>query len=405
MSDPSAPSTASRPTFPVLDTLRFVGAIAVLTTHVGFHTGEYVQNGTFGVWLARLDVGVALFFVLSGFLLSRPFVENASRGWPAPHAPTYFRKRAARILPLYLVTVLAALTIIPENAEDGWQRWVSSVLLLDSYWLAELPHGLTHMWSLTAEVTFYALLPLLMWMVAARGSLNAVRLVLGGGLCVAVSVAWHLGVGYWLAEQTGAQTGLWLPGYLTWFVVGITIAYIDVERSDSSKRSSWTGRVAALGSQPGVCWTFALGLMLVASTELAGPTLLQSPSSWEALTKHLLYAAIGGLIVLTGVFASPRGGYARVMSWAPLRHLGHISYGIFCIHMLLLITVVFPLAGVEEFSGQGLRVWVVALVLSVIAAELLYRCVELPAMRRWGSTSTRRSAAAEATAQAPSASS
>ena len=59
-------------TFPVLDTMRAVGALAVLTTHVAFWAGDYQRHGAWGSFLARLDVGVAIFFVLSGFLLSRP---------------------------------------------------------------------------------------------------------------------------------------------------------------------------------------------------------------------------------------------------------------------------------------------------------------------------------------------
>ncbi len=64
--------------FPHLDSLRAVGALAVLTTHAAFWGGEYTDNGTAGRFLARLDVGVALFFVLSGFLLSRAWLQAAA---------------------------------------------------------------------------------------------------------------------------------------------------------------------------------------------------------------------------------------------------------------------------------------------------------------------------------------
>lgn len=406
---PAPPTTATSvhdPTvFPVLDSLRFLGALAVLTTHVAFQSGEYLRNGTLGVVLSRLDVGVAIFFVLSGFLLSRPYVHRAALAEPQRSTRVYLRKRLARIMPLYVVTVLLAMALVPQNAQDGAPRWLASLLLLDSYLFAELPHGLTHMWSLTAEVTFYLLLPGLMWLMgAATGRLRPRRVAAVLLSLTVVALAWHAGLGEAIGNTTQAEPGIWLPAYLTWFAAGIAIAVVDV-RVKAGDQPVWCDRVASLGRQPGVCWTLVAGLMLAASTELAGPVLVEAPTAAESLSKSLIYTAVGSVIVLTGVFAAPQGAYSRAMSWAPLRHLGHISYGIFCIHMLLLITVVYPLAGVEEFSGQGLRVWVVALVLSVIAAEILYRCVELPAMRRWGSTSTRRSAAAEATAQAPSASS
>ena len=69
---PPPPETA--PTFPLLDTMRAVGALCVLTTHAAFWAGDYTRHGTWGTVLARLDVGVAIFFVLSGFLLSRPWL-------------------------------------------------------------------------------------------------------------------------------------------------------------------------------------------------------------------------------------------------------------------------------------------------------------------------------------------
>ena len=70
------------PEFPVLDTLRAVGALAVLTTHAAFWSGDYTQHGVWGTLLARLDVGVAIFFVLSGFLLVAA-LPRPGRGRPA----------------------------------------------------------------------------------------------------------------------------------------------------------------------------------------------------------------------------------------------------------------------------------------------------------------------------------
>ena len=58
-------------TFPALNAVRAAGAIMVLLTHAAFNTGR-INDGWVGAMLARFDFGVTLFFVLSGFLLSRP---------------------------------------------------------------------------------------------------------------------------------------------------------------------------------------------------------------------------------------------------------------------------------------------------------------------------------------------
>ena len=91
--------------------------MAVLTTHAAFWAGSYTQHGYWGSLLARLDVGVAIFFVLSGFLLSRPWIARARLGLPRPKVGRYYWKRVLRIFPVYLVTAVLALSLIPEN--DG----------------------------------------------------------------------------------------------------------------------------------------------------------------------------------------------------------------------------------------------------------------------------------------------
>lgn len=181
------------------------------------------------------------------------------------------------------------------------------------------------------------------------------------------------------SEVTGAP-GIWLPAYLTWFAAGIGIAFMHV-RWQEGALPRFLDPIVRLGTQPGVCWGISLGLMLVAATSVAGPVVLESPTAGESMVKHLLYAAIGSLLVLSGVFATASGAYTKAMSWRPVRHLGQISYSIFCIHMLLLVTIVFPVAGVDEFTGHGLRIWVVTIALTLAAAECLYRVVEMPAMR------------------------
>ncbi len=375
----SAATVDLAPTFPVLDTVRAIGALAVLTTHTTFQSGTYLDHGVWGTFMARLDVGVAIFFVLSGFLLARPHFARASRGIAPPDLGRYALKRVLRIYPAYLVTVVLALTLVPRNAGTSIRDWIATLLLIDPYVRKQLPHGLTHMWSLSAEVAFYALLPLLM--VGALGRHRTLRPARVTALLVAmvlIAISWHL----WLAVEVDVRSlgaaGLWLPGYLTWFAVGIWLAMEHVRRQEG--RSSAVGRMlASLGAMPGTCWVMVAGLLLIASTPLAGPVLFQAGTSAQGLSKNLLYTFVGALVVLTGVYADGKSGYSRAMSLRPLRHLGHISYGIFCLH-LAIISLVFWATDLTLFGGQALQVWLLTVALSLVAAEVLYRLVELPAM-------------------------
>ncbi len=381
MSTPVPSAVELAPRFPVLDSLRAVGAVAVLTTHTAFQAGAFYGHGTWGTLLARLDVGVALFFVLSGFLLSRPHFARAVTGLAPPRAGRYLWKRFVRIYPVYLVAVLVALTVLPENDGLGVRSWISSLLMVDVYVEASLPQGLTQMWSLAAEVAFYALLPLLMTLaVGRRRVLNPARVLAVLSVLVAVSILWHLGVSDALTGVTSGVPGNWLSAHLSWFVVGIALAMLHVQAQAGRGEAPVIRSLLLLARQPGTCWALAGGLLLVAATPLAGPTMLYLPAASESLTKHVLYALIGGLVILTGVFPTEGGRYQRVMSFRALRRLGHISYSVFCIHLVVLYAA-WAVTGYAYFEGHTAAIWVITLLGSLLAAELLYRFVEEPAMR------------------------
>lgn len=209
------PPPRSGADFPVLDTLRFVGALCVLTTHVAFWAGDYTRNGALGTLLARLDVGVALFFVLSGFLLSRPWLLAAAEHRHAPATAPYLWKRGLRIVPLYVVTVLVALGLIGENASLGWADRLTTLFMLDTFVNPSLPAGLTHMWSLAVEVTFYLLLPLLMLVSLGRHrGLRPTRVLVVLVAMTAVTVWWHLAGATFAGERSQGSPLQWLPAYL-----------------------------------------------------------------------------------------------------------------------------------------------------------------------------------------------
>lgn len=377
----SAP-TVIHPEYPALDTLRAVAAIGVLSTHAAFNTGSYGSFGVIGPLLARMDVGVAIFFVLSGFLLTRPWFARRQAGLPHPGVARYFERRLLRIFPAYLVVALTALALIPSNDHLGPVGWIKALFMVDIYGSEKLPFGLTQTWSLATEVSFYLVLPALMWLALGRSgpvSMRRVGLLLTG--MAGLTVLWLTYLSARVPTHP-AHVNEWLPAFGTWFGVGIAFAALSATSGGEHDGADGRVRVALrrLGNSPGACWCIALALMLVATTPLAGPTLLIAASPSEALVKNFLYAAIAGLIVLTGIHTRPEGTYLRVLSLPALRHLGHISYGVFLVHMSIL-HFVFWVRDRDYFTGGFLEVWLSALILSLIAAELLYRLVEMPAMR------------------------
>src|ERR1700710_1458209 len=250
--------------------MRAIAAVAVIATHASFWGGAYAQH-VFGNALARLDIGVAIFFVLSGFLLSRPWFERHARRLPAPSAPRYLWKRGLRIIPVYVLAVVAALTLLPGNNGATPALCVKSLLLSNIYVDDHLPDGLTQMWSLATEVAFYLVLPGLMWLALSRrrrGAPARSRLGVVVVVLVLVNVVWVLYLAVRL-DWGGSMIGLWLPPYLTWFSVGMALAacFVRVQGQPQDAPVGST-RVAStlrqMGLPPGARWTVALALFALA---------------------------------------------------------------------------------------------------------------------------------------------
>ncbi len=388
--------STERPVFAGLDTLRAVASVAVVATHTCFWSGFY-SHGTLGVATHRLEIGVPIFFVLSGFLLSYPYLASLRTSTQHDRAQRYALKRVARIAPVYVVTVVLALALLDQG--PGWSesRWVANLLMYDYYLAENLPHGLGQMWSLYVEVAFYAALPILMW-VAGRAVGGRWR---PGVLLALVASMVALGAVWVLAD--GSQKAL--PGYLPWFGVGIAMAIVHLALRDAPgpRLSRLPVRVLrSLAAAPGVCWLSAAAVFLLASTPLTGPASLEARSTGEMFMRVVLYALVAGLVVLPSVFGPTDSRYALAMARPWARHLGHISYSLFCIHIVVL-ELLAPALGFTLFASNPVALFVVVLTISLVAAELLYRFVEKPVIdlvhrgrrhQRDSSTPTRTSTAA-----------
>ena len=265
VADPAVPGRAGRaftPVFAVLDPLRAVGALAVLVTHATFWTGDYVRHGVLGSVLARLDVGVAIFFVLSGFLLSHHYFSRAWNREPAEPAGRYFWKRFLRIYPAYVVAVVVAMVFVKDNSYAGPGDWATVLLMGDIYATDTYRPGLTQMWSLATEVSFYVVLPLLMLAATGRsGPRPRTRRVAGVvGAMVVLNVLWTLGLQQRVHDSLGTgvpATGCRAtscgsaPGSRSH---GRTCCTRTDVREPSRRRSPrWAGRPACAGRSRSAC--------------------------------------------------------------------------------------------------------------------------------------------------------
>src|SRR3954471_15214813 len=161
----AAPSPAlapppGNPRFPLLDALRAIAAFAIVFTHAASVT-NFNSDNWLGQFTARLNIGVALFFLLSGFLLYRPFVAARHQGRPTVRIRDYARRRVLRIVPAYWVA-LTLLALWPGLVAFWAGPWWRSYAFTQIYFKdGVISQGIFPAWSLCIEITFYLALPFL----------------------------------------------------------------------------------------------------------------------------------------------------------------------------------------------------------------------------------------------------
>ncbi|MEP7089914.1 MAG: acyltransferase [Nocardioidaceae bacterium] len=356
MADPEPPR------FPHLEGLRAVAALLVVVSHVGFWTGSSLR-GPLGGLGARGDVGVAVFFAVSGFLLGYPRIGNR-----VPTGP-YLGRRAVRILPAYLLALAVVVAAcLGSGRPVGAGQVVAHLLVLQGL-TGDLFQSFSQTWSLTTELSFYLLLPLVtrgLSLVRARRALALLGLAALAGLVATAASAAGSG-------PVARAVGLSVVGHAAWFAVGLGVAVaLAVE---PARPPAWW---RLLRTSPDTLTAAACVLLVLAATGAAGPRGLSPSSPGAALVKEVLYAGIAGSLLLACVSSSPeRGMLTRVLDSAPLREAGRISYGIFLWHVLVLQQL-FDHTGLSVFRAPFWPVLLVVLVGSAVVAAASYRWLERP---------------------------
>lgn len=363
--------------------IRAVAALLVVLTHAAYTTGKYPQ-GYLGLVYSRMEIGVPIFFVLSGFLLFGPWVKAVVRAdgrrgrgsgdEPAPSVRRYAWRRVRRIVPAYAVTVVAAYLLYhfrtagpnPGHTWEGLFRNLTlSQIYTDDYLYSYLHQGLTQMWSLAVEVAFYVALPFLAYLllvVLCRRRWRPWLLLAGLAGLAMVSPAWLILVHNTDFLPDGAR--LWLPGYLAWFVGGMVLAALQPLGI----------RAYALA-----CVPLAIVSYLIVSTPIAGEPTTSPSELREALFKIAFYAVISTLLVAPLALAEHGAGgkqgglYAQMMGSRPMVFLGEISYEIFLIHLITMELVMVEILRFPIYTGSVWLLFSVTLVVTIPLAWLLHR--------------------------------
>lgn len=314
--------------------LRGFAALVVIAVHASGRT-DFPEFGIHGY-------GPVSLFVLSGFLLYRPWSRWALRSADHPKVGTFARRRLLRIFPAYLVVMLAFAVMLPESQPNGWDGWLRAFTLTGTLAGDGLRPGLEQTWSLGTELSWYVALPvlgLLAGLVARRlEGRRAFYAVVGLlALSLPVTIAWRVWVNANADTLNEKFTwNFWLPGFLICFAAGAAVShFLEGERAglvDLSRIRRWFSRT----------WLAVALIALLAAigtSPLGGPVEYVPAEFWERQIRFSASAAVAVLLLLACVLSRPGSLLVRFMATRFMVAMGRWSYGMYLWHLPVIVLI------------------------------------------------------------------
>ena len=374
------------------DGLRALACLLV----VWHHTTQRFNPEKSAAWIQgihffgmRAEVGVSLFFVLSGCLLSLPFWYSFVNASPTPKLWFYAINRAARIIPAYwfnlLLCTLVALWVFDLNI--NWWRLISGLLFINSYHYSSFfPAELNGpLWSIGLEVSCYVLLPAVLFLIIKISKRSSVAIA---GIIVCIVILqilnpWVINNFMTSNKLKGWQYGLtggakqWLPywnigSFFTQFLCGSLAALIIIVLRARGTLKSLTFDISALLFATAAIWLVANGL---------------EPGAPNSFTKQPYMAPFfASLMAGVIVSASLSTQVYKLLDNKLFQWIAKISFSIYLWHMFLIVIIERKFFSKYLYYGlTDLSEWVmissIVLIGSIILAATSWRFLESPILK------------------------
>lgn len=358
----------NRPQYPHIDILRAVAAMLVVVYHV-VEVGQWRDFPITGwaLWFRIGWIGVDLFFVISGFVITLSAV-SAYRRSGSSFIGHYLRHRWLRIAPLYFCTILAYVWLVsPEilliGASSTFTHLTSHAFFLHN--LHPSTYGSINgpNWSVALEMQFYILIALITPWLSRTSPLKVLLLF--------IPIAWSFRYASTLFLPPGISSpheqhvfASQLPATLDAFAFGIGIALLVLNRTSNTLLApSWRNFIL---------WTVLAALLMKLSMALFWPR----ANYWDNAAMIIFWRTVlAGTFAAVLVAAITLPLKKAILFW-PLAYLGRISYGLYLWHTLVLTT----LLSIPWLRGASLLQW--TLMGTIILAAASWHFLESPFISR-----------------------
>lgn len=336
---------------PEIDGLRAIAVLSVVIYHAGFVVGSVrLLPGGF--------LGVDVFFVISGYLITGILMSEERPGWTA--LLDFYERRARRILPALFLVIAACLPfawwlMTPPQMSNFSGSAVSTALSVSNFFFWQDAgyfseafdlKPLAHSWSLAVEEQFYLFFPVLLLLLRKHFSSKSILLLF------ALGFLFSLGLANWMSGQDSAASFYLLPSRAWELLAGAMLSVVEANRRRPS-----SGPVAA-GISVAAIITLALSFSLV-NSEFIHPGLATVP----------LVLATMALIWFGGAVGTAN----RALTCRPIVAIGLISYSLYLWHQPVLTFA--RLYSINDLT-QSQRVALVGLAFAL--SWLSWRFVERP---------------------------
>jgi peptidoglycan/LPS O-acetylase OafA/YrhL len=376
---------------PGADGLRAIACLLV----VWHHTAQRFNPETAASWIQTIhffgmrgEVGVSLFFVLSGCLLSLPFWNAFLNSKRLPSLHTYVINRAARIIPAFWINLIFC-TLVAYWVFDqsiNWWRLISGLFFINSYHYSSFfPAELNGpLWSIGLEVSCYLLLPIVLFSIirSTRKILHAFAGLIAWILVLQLLNPLIISEFMTGKESKGWQYGLtggakqWLPywnidSFFSQFLCGSLAALIIVALTSRDFKKSTAFDLSTL--------LFAISAIWLVATRL-------TPSAPDSFTKQPYVAPLYAILMAAVlVSASMSTQIYKILDNRLFRWIAKLSFSIYLWHMFLIVIIERRILDSYVYYGltdawQWVLISSIVLLISIAIAAMSWRFIESPVL-------------------------